>query len=57
MAHGEPVLHRSGGGQLRIHKPLPPALEEEPPPEEEETDAPDEEEEEQPQRRTRFPRS
>ena len=52
QANGEPILHQSGGGQLTIQKPLPPAVQQAaPPPKKEEPKAG------APERKTRFPRS
>lgn len=50
MKEGEPVLHQSGGGELRIYEPLPPPAEPEPTPTPVPADAPP-----APERRTRFP--
>lgn len=51
---GEDVLHQSGGGNLTIYEPLPPALQApEPAPE----PAPDQPKPEEPQRKTRFPKT
>jgi hypothetical protein len=51
-ANGEPIAHQSGGGQLTIQKPLPPAAQQAaPPPKAAEPKAGE------PERKTRFPRS